>query len=284
MHRYIRKLYYGIPPAGRFLLRRLYYLPHDLWAALRAGDGGPVRPPKGLIYTGGGDFTAHGTLALAYFREHAGLLPRHRVLDVGSGIGRIAIPLTEYLDATGSYEGFDVVRTGVDWCTRHITTRHPNFRFRYVSLDNDLYRSDGGNAATFTFPYADRSFDLVVVNSVFTHLVPEEAVRYLSETYRVLQAGGKCYATFFLYDANTEWSRDFPFPFDFGDYRLMDAQVRSANVAFRQEVLLAQLARIGFVVRRLSPGGWKGKGDVPAEGFQDILLLEKPEGTPPARK
>jgi SAM-dependent methyltransferase len=257
-------------------LRRTYFLPHDLWAAIR-GDGGTIRPPKGLIYTGGGDFIAHGEQALAYFRRHAGLLPRHQVLDVGSGIGRIAIPLTGYLDSSGSYEGFDVIRTGVDWCTRNITARHPNFLFRYVSLDNDLYRSDGGDAARFTFPYPDGRFDLVVVNSVFTHLVPEEAFRYLAETFRVLRSGGACYATFFLYDKDTVWSRDFPFPHDFGDYRLMDTQVRSANVAFRQDALLTRIRRMGFVVRRLSPGAWKGTEQGVAEGFQDILLLEKPE-------
>ena len=29
---------------------------------------------------------------------------------------------------------------GVRWCTEQITRRHPNFRFTYVPLANDLYR------------------------------------------------------------------------------------------------------------------------------------------------
>ena len=53
---------------------------------------------------------------LKQFIDLGGLKPEHRVLDIGSGIGRVAIPLTEYLNEKGSYEGFDVVELGVNWC------------------------------------------------------------------------------------------------------------------------------------------------------------------------
>lgn len=57
---------------------------------------------------------------------------------MGCGIGRMAIPLTEYLSEEGSYEGFDVVRRGVKWCQENITTRCPNFRFRLADVYNEL--------------------------------------------------------------------------------------------------------------------------------------------------
>ena len=168
----LRKLYYALPPAWRFLARRLYYLPADLYEGL-SGRRDAMTPPRGLIYTGSGDFRAQGEKMRQYFVELAGLQPHHRVLDVGSGIGRIAAPLTDYLDEQGSYEGFDVVEVGVRWCEKAISRRFPNFRFKYVDLDNDLYRSGGGSAADFRFPYADEDFDFVVLTSVFTHMLPD---------------------------------------------------------------------------------------------------------------
>ena len=44
--------------------------------------------------------------------------PGERVLDVGCGIGRMARPLAGYLTGDGSYDGFDVNREGIRWCTR----------------------------------------------------------------------------------------------------------------------------------------------------------------------
>lgn len=93
-----------------------------------------MEPPKGLIYTGYGDFIEHGKIHLGFLIKYAGLQPNHRVLDVGSGIGRTAVALTSYLDSNGSYEGFDAVKLGVDYCIRKITSKYPNFKFKFVDL------------------------------------------------------------------------------------------------------------------------------------------------------
>lgn len=269
-----RKLFYAIPPAWRFAVRRLYYLPLDTWEAVTGKRDG-LQPPKGMIYTGGGDFKAMGLQALRHFKEMGGLLPNHRVLDVGSGIGRMAIPLTGYLGPSGSYEGFDVVKKGVDWCTERITSKHPNFRFRYISLDNDLYRTDGGSAASFSFPYPAASFDFAIVNSVFTHMLPDEVDNYLGELHRTLRPGGAVYATFFVFGEKTKYPEGFEFPFQYGHYRLMDEVVKSANVAYEETCLRALAERHGFEVAHLFYGSWSGTPAAEAKEFQDILLLRK---------
>ncbi|MCB0643042.1 MAG: class I SAM-dependent methyltransferase [Phaeodactylibacter sp.] len=230
-----RTLFYRLPPSLRFLARRLYYLPYDLRHKRQTQKGIPL-PPKGLVYTGGGDFLEEGERILKFCQREGGLAPGHRVLDIGSGIGRLALPLTDFLDSTGSYAGFDVIQTGVRWCRDHIQSKFPNFQFQYIELKNDLYRSGGIQAEQFTFPYEDQSFDWVLVNSVFTHMIPEEVVQYLKEIERILKPGGYCYATFFVYDstvkARIKQMDDFQFPYDYGHYRLMDDQVQSANVAY----------------------------------------------------
>ncbi|MBK9016811.1 MAG: class I SAM-dependent methyltransferase [Saprospiraceae bacterium] len=269
-----RKLFYTMPPAWRFAVRRLYYLPLDTWEAV-TGQRNNLMPPRGMIYTGSGDFRRSGEQSVANFREFCGLEPSHSVLDIGSGIGRIALPLTRFLGENGCYEGFDVVKKGVDWCQQHITTRFPNFRFQYISLKNDLYRSDGDKASGFRFPYDDGSFDFAIANSVFTHMLPDEVDNYLGELHRVLRTGGVCYLTFFLFDEKTAWPEGFGFPHNYGYYRLMDDVVKSANVAFEEKHLRSMASNQGFEVHQLLYGYWRGLPKVGCKDFQDIVVLKK---------
>ena len=275
----LRKLYYFLPPAWRFLARRLYYLPVDLYEGW-SGRRDALTPPRGLIYTGSGDFRASGEKMLRYFIELGGLVPEHRVLDVGSGIGRMAAPLTTYLSEAGSYEGFDVVEKGVRWCRENISRRFPNFRFQYIDLDNDLYKSQGGSAASFRFPYPDADFDFVILTSVFTHMLPDEVANYLREIHRVLRPGGACFATFFLWnEASARLSKNNPhfnFPYDRGHYRLMDEQVQSANVAYEEAYLKKMMIEAaGLAPERAYYGYWPGREKADCKDFQDILLLRK---------
>lgn len=70
-------------------------------------------------------------------KEYCHLLPNSNFLDIGSGIGRIAIPLTDYLSSTGKYEGFDIMPANVQWCQDNITTRHPGFCFKVADIFNN---------------------------------------------------------------------------------------------------------------------------------------------------
>ena len=276
MNKIGRKLFYLLPPGLRFSARRLFYLPTDVINKL-LGNREPLVPPKGLIYTGSGNFKEIGEMQLRYFREYCNLLPSDAVLDIGSGMGRSAIALTRYLNSEGKYEGFDVVKRGVDWCSKNISSRYSNFQFNYVPLNNDLYRPTGNAPEVFRFPYPDDTFNLIIVNSVFTHMVAKEVENYFSEMTRVLKKGGSTYITFFLYDKDqTIFPKGFDFPFDYINYRLMDNEVKSANVAYEKNYLNNELARKnGFKVRYLFEGSWRGLPKESCKEFQDLVILEK---------
>ncbi len=51
--------------------------------------------PRRLIFVGDGDFKSKGNEFLKYFIEIGGIKKTDHVLDVGCGIGRMAVPLTE---------------------------------------------------------------------------------------------------------------------------------------------------------------------------------------------
>ncbi len=278
MRHWLRRLYYLLPPTWRFVARRVWYAPIDIWERF-AGRRLLLTPPRGWIFTGSGDFHRSGQQIVNLCHELANLQPSHCVLDVGSGIGRVAVALTSVLDARqgGRYEGFDVASLGVRWCQKHVSTRFPHFRFQCIPLANDLYRTQGMAAADFTFPYPDAAFDLVIVNSVFTHMLPQEIAHYLQEISRVLSPGGCCWATFFLYDpdeASVHFRNPrFVFPYDFGYYRLMDKQVQSANVALSEGWLMEQAFRAGLRTLHVRYGYWRyGFSEAPDRFFQDIVV------------
>lgn len=78
------------------------------------------------------------------------------MLDVGCGSGRMALPLTGYLNREGRYAGFDVSREAIAWCTENISGSHPNFEFTAVDIQNGAYNPTGKyESSDFRFPYLD---------------------------------------------------------------------------------------------------------------------------------
>lgn len=277
----LRKLYYSLPPSLRFLARRIYYLPVDFYETI-TNKRHKYEPPKGEIYIGSGDFINQGKHHLNLLKAYTGLKKTDSVLDVGSGIGRTAIALTEYLDTTAVYEGFDVVKKGVDWCNKKIKKDYPNFNFTYIPLHNDLYNTSKDKASNYAFPFNSDSFNVVYLFSVFTHMKIAEIENYISEIDRVLKPGGKCLATFFLYDRENESQTtenvEFSFPFKKEGYRLMSEKVESANIAVEMKTLNKIMATNGLEIEDVVQGTWRDKSlsfDEVSRSFQDIVILEK---------
>ena len=276
VHSILRSLYYKIPPRGRIIARRLFYLPADLF---RKRD--PLTPPKGMIFIGSGDFRERGKEQLEAVIKYTSLRPDANVLDVGSGIGRLAVAMTDYLVSAGSFDGFDVVKDGVLWCEKNITKRFPNFRFKHVDLKNDLYNlSTENEAKSFVFPYVENSFDVITLFSVFTHMMPDDIDNYLAEIARVLKPGGCCVATFFIID---EYARkqidagqtgEFTFDYSYDGYFLFDDRVKEANVAYDKDYLLQMIAKHQLLVPTIEYGTWSDHSRGTTQ-FQDLVVLSK---------
>lgn len=278
----LRRIYYAVPPKARRTLRRLAFLPQDLFH--RSKGHKPV-PPRGKIFTGSGDFIRSGMEQMELLHIHTHLKASDRVLDVGSGIGRTAVALMDVLEPPGRYDGIDVVKDGVDWCTGNITSTHPHFRFTHVDLVNDLYNLKGPSAAEFKFPYTNGTFDLVFLFSVFTHMTKQDVGNYLGEIARVMAPQGRCLATFFLYTPDMEQSMDamdqtFQFPVKGDGFRLMNAQVQGANIAFDLHALDQMAAQHGLVRTGLFDGYWKDQANKrPGHEFQDVVVFRKRQDT-----
>ena len=90
-----REIYYTVGPKFRRVLRRLFFLPGDIVNQI-SGKRDPLTPSKGQIFIGSGDFKKQGESILKQLIEFGNLKENHRVLDIGCGIGRLAVPLTNF--------------------------------------------------------------------------------------------------------------------------------------------------------------------------------------------
>ncbi|MDT7952363.1 MAG: class I SAM-dependent methyltransferase [Acetobacteraceae bacterium] len=237
------------------------------------------QPPAELHYVGDGDYRAIGAEFLEHLIRRADLASSDRVLDIGCGVGRLALPLTQFLDQ-GSYDGVDPVAAGIEWCTSSVTPIYPNFRFHHLDLSHPIYNPTGTVATrSVRLPFADGSFDLVCMISVLTHLERDDILQYASEISRLLAPGGRCFATAFVMNpparvaltqgkGSIGFAGDGPGPIYYG----VEGSPLAA-VAFDEDVLLELFFRHGLYRRNPAAYGfWSGR---PGTSFQDICVFDK---------
>lgn len=239
----------------------------------------PLPPEELSICFGGGDYIQGGQMLLDHLIRHAGLKPGDRVLDVGSGVGRGAFALASYLSAEGSYLGFDTYPFGIDWCRDNITPIRPNFRFELVDVYSGVYNPFSVvKASELRFPCDDASFDVVVLNSVFTHMLPEDMAHYLEEIARVLAAGGRMFATFYLMNADArshmaKGNANPNFTHSYSGFHVADPTSMEDAVAYKEELVHNLLRRNGLDLETVLYGRWCGRPV--GENGQDMLVARR---------
>jgi SAM-dependent methyltransferase len=242
-----------------------------------------LAPPEWLASLAGpGSFSEIGVGWLRCLIDLCELSPDDQVLDVGCGPGRVALALTDYLSTGGGYEGLDVLPWAIDWCRQEITPSHPNFSFRHADVFSAQYRPEGMPAKDYSFPYEANRFDVACATSLFTHLLPDELERYLSEIARVLRPGGRALMTFYLLNDEALRSTEsgtlppeYRFGHDHGDYRLTFENAPGYIVGYREEFLRKACAEAGLrLVDPIHHGQWCGRDS--GLSWQDVVIAECP--------
>lgn len=239
-------------------------------------------PPKRLNFVGSHDFEKVGNEFFELFKK-AGLKPSDNVLDIGSGIGRMALPMRSYL-STGQYFGFDIDKRGIIWCQKNLSPKYPNFHFEFVDIYNKYYNKKGQiKSSEFVFPYADNFFDFIFATSVFTHMLTADVEHYLQEISRVLKPGGTAFLTFFVLDSENEANIQngsarckLIYKYDENAF-YSHKDVMEAEIGFKKDWIIEkfQKYRIGGDIR-IWYGSWSGKKN--PVSYQDIFISSKTLG------
>lgn len=238
-----------------------------------------------VALTGAGPETLDdlGKAHVANYQKFMGLQSGMTILEIGCGIGRDAFQLIDLLDGSGRYIGVDVTRDSIAWCQKNVSARYNNFTFHHFDAVNELYNPMGTKTTMeFQLPVAESAVDRIFLASVFTHLLEDEIVHYLSEFRRVLKPSGLIYASFFLYSEQaiaaaertnrTPWKAKFDQVYGNGFYG-NDPNYPRAAVAFTDEAMRRMIRKAGLrLTRPYVKGSWCGLHDDPEDG-QDAAIL-----------
>lgn len=238
----------------------------------------PAPAPEN-VFVGDGDYRAIGVEYLGHFVRLGGLKPTHRVLDIGCGIGRMAVPLTQYLDpGIGRYEGVDPVNEGIEWCVQNISSAYPHFRFCRLDVAHELYNPGGTMMGDqIALPFAANHFDFAAMVSVATHLPAREITAYAREVMRLLAPGGRLFLTAFLVKADDPARPTARPRFIAGEEAgtwIADPAAPLGAIGFDDGAVQEILSGAGFEIRRVSFGHWRG---IESTHYQDIIIAAKPE-------
>ena len=272
----IKKL---MPHCLRLPLRKTRDMALDAVSLLPFTRGEFVPPRHLQRLVGNGDFQQIGDNLLQLLIEYTDLQPSERVLDIGCGIGRVARPLTRYLNSEGRYEGFDIMPRAIKWCKQRITPKHPNFHFQVADIQSIHYNPQGRyKASAYRFPYDGDSFDVAFLTSVFTHLLPDDVAHYLHEIERVLKPGGRCMMTAFLLNeaslrAIEEGHAIFTLQHVIPRGRVSDPKEPETVVAHDEAAFLQACRNCGFQVREVHYGNWSGNQSR-AQGHDFVVVLK----------
>jgi len=245
------------------------------------------RPPYSLrAFVGPAeDFERMPQEFIAYFKLLCGVKMDQTILDIGCGPGRFALQLIIPPNFfSGEYHGFDIHKKAINWARTNITSSHRNFSFECIDLLNCYYNPHGKlKAETFKFPYDDEKFDFVFAYSIFTHLLPDVVVNYLSEINRVLKPNCKALLTFFLLNGYPEtineigrkrYPKHKPIKWHHYDiYAVAYPDHPEKCVAYQETAVKDMIEKSSLHLEKTYYGGWHKADDYLSS--QDIIIVGK---------
>jgi SAM-dependent methyltransferase len=257
---------------------------HKLEAAARAVLEAPESslPPLPLVQTIGSHnydhFRQNGARFFRDIADRLQIVETSRLLDLGCGCGRMAIPFANFLKQ-GRLFGCDVWPEGIAWCREHLTA-DGKASFHLQAAENNYYFNafDKSRENKFILDWLpDNELDASFAISVFTHLIRNDAQSYLNEIARGTKQGGLAYFTFFLIDkyfwayrAETGQHTDVK-EAENGAYYAYAGQDFFAG--FSMGALHEMFDQAGWDVISFDLGSWARKPG--ALNYQDTFILER---------
>lgn len=240
------------PTAGRYLMRaRATPLP----AAAPAGEEPertidrvthikfpvPERYRRGHLRADEGASVQTARINLEYIRECSGL-PGYEgvsILDFGCGV-KFTQGLIQDAIPFAHYTGMDVFKPMISWLQKHV--KDPRFRYELVPFHNAMYNKLGEPMhPDSALPCGDRQFDLITLQSVFTHFAPEDFQTLLIILRRYCKPDGRMFFTCFTDNEQAE-----PFVDAVPGHPLLQAM-------YHESFVRDMIAKAGWSVQFFSP-------------------------------
>lgn len=182
-------------PMPLSILKKLFTTPaHKKSVAYKGLNLPVVRSNEGLAEND--TYLQSGLEQIATLHKFSLLDEHTSILDFGCGQGRHANSLLYAKTSIGKYIGVDTQKWPIDWCLRFIQKKNQGFQFQHLPAYNARYNTEAKSLASLPFPAS--TFDLIFLNSVFSHMLSSDIDFYLREFYRVAKPKKALYLTAFV--------------------------------------------------------------------------------------
>ena len=111
------------------------------------------------------------------------------LLDVGCGV-RFTQTLINRSLAFKSYTGIEVHLPIIRWLKENVEDKDERFRFFHWNVHNAMYNKQAPPMTTFETLPGERSYDVIMGFSLFTHLAPEDASQMLKLMRKAVRPNG----------------------------------------------------------------------------------------------
>jgi SAM-dependent methyltransferase len=220
----------------------------------------------------GKNFDKFGKLLGNLLIDYCNLQKDSSVMEIGCGVGRTALFLSEYLE-NGTYLGWDIDKKSIEIASALPKLNRPGFNFEYVNYQNELYNREG-TKSNMDFPGKDQSLDVVFLVSVFTHMYPEDITLYLKEIAKKLRNGGSCLFSTFLLDNGP--GNTLTFHHEFENYYINRLDIPLQAIGFKRVQLEEIVRPSDLKMERIIKGNWRSDKSIGEVDFgQDIIILRR---------
>ncbi|MGI9294130.1 MAG: class I SAM-dependent methyltransferase [Pseudomonadales bacterium] len=114
---------------------------------------------------------------------------RSDILDMGCGT-KFTQAFLDYQLPLQHYTGIDVYQSMIEFLQQHVNDAR--FEYHHMNTHNDMYNVDGLPLTAATqLPLQGRTFDVICLFSVFTHLAPHDYVNMLKVIRPHVRDGGQ---------------------------------------------------------------------------------------------
>ena len=221
-----------------------------------------------------------GDIILNCVRNETCYTPSTNIMDFGCGDGCFAASLTRNFHK-GKYYGIDINKSWIEQLNKLHKSRK-NFHFEYSDTHHSYYNPEGTvNAIEYHLPKIE-NIDLLIFNSIFSHMDLPIIEHYLSEAVEVISSKGQIWCTMFVKDGSLN-----PNELSASDYyKSLDKEFTPHGkgytltkrnpeefLVFDKDAVINIFNKLNLKIIRFSEGCWKKPQNHPLQHRQDTFLL-----------
>jgi SAM-dependent methyltransferase len=173
--------------------------------------------------------------------------------------------LRDRMHPDSRYLGFDVDEACIRWCRAHL--RDAQFDFVHHDYWNGTFRPGGERFKSWP---VEAGADVILLKSLFTHMLPADVEFYIAEIKRVLASDGTALVTAFTYEA-VDGPVETRFRHGGDGYRYARSGAPESAVAYPRKWLLDVFADHGLATE-FHAGFWRPQASRTL-AFQDVIIV-----------